>query len=102
MNKDSYFNGSAIQLFGWELLAGILTAVTFGICFPWAICLLINWRVNHTVINGKKLYFDGNPYELFGYWIIWLALTIITFGIYGFWVKVSMMKWEAKHIHFED
>ena len=100
--EKSYFDGKLIQLIGWRLLGGILTAVTFGICFPWAMCMIYSWETKHTVINGKRLSFDGTGIQLFGTWMKWLALCIITLGIYSFWVAIDLKKWQTKHTYFRD
>ena len=100
MKNESYFDGGLFQLIGWKLLGGLITLITLGICYPWAICMVYNWEVKHTVIEGKRLEFDGKAIQLFGNWIKWLLLTIITFGIYGFWVGIKLKKWITKHTHF--
>lgn len=100
--EKSYFDGKLIQLIGWRLLGGFLTAVTFGICFPWAMCMIYSWETKHTVINGKRLKFDGTGIQLFGTWMKWLALCIITLGIYSFWVAIDLKKWQTKHTYFRD
>ena len=100
MERDSYFDGGLFQLLGWTLLGLIVTLLTLGICFPWAVCMKVNWEVKHTVIEGKRLAFDGSAVQLFGNWIKWLLLTIITLGIYGFWVTIKMKKWVTKHTYF--
>lgn len=99
-NNESYFDGGLLQLIGWRLLGGLITAATAGICFPWACCMVYNWEIKHTVINGRRLAFDGSAIGLFGLWIKWFFLTIITLGIYGFWVSISLKKWKTKHTHF--
>jgi len=101
-NNDSYFDGGLLQLIGWVLLGFIITFCTFGICYPWALCMIYNWETKHTVINGKRLCFNGSAIGLFGLWIKWLLLIIITFGIYSFWVSISLKKWITKHTHFLD
>ena len=93
-------DGGLLQLIGWKILGGLITTVTLGICFPWAVCMIYNWETKHTVINGKRLTFDGTALQLFGNWIKWLLLTIITLGIYGFWVSIALKKWRTKHTHF--
>ena len=99
--EKSYFDGGLSQLIGWKLLGSLITAFTFGICFPWAICMIYNWEAKHTVINGGRLKFDGKAIQLFGNWIKWALLTIITFGIYGFWVNIKLKKWKVMHTTFE-
>ena len=102
MKNESYFDGGLFQLIGWKLLGGLITLITLGICYPWAVCMVYNWEVKHTVIEGKRLEFDGKAIQLFGNWIKWLLLTIITFGIYGFWVGIKLKKWITKHTHFAE
>ena len=101
MDRNSYFDGGLFQLLGWKILGLLITIITLGICFPWAVCMTVNWEVKHTVIEGKRLAFDGRAVQLFGNWIKWLLLTIITLGIYGFWVSIKMKKWITKHTYFE-
>lgn len=99
-NTSSYFDGGLLQLIGWLILGFLVTLLTFGICFPWAYCMIYRWEADHTVINGHRLEFDGTAMQLFGSWIKWLLLTIITFGIYGFWLNIALKKWKTKHTHF--
>lgn len=100
MENNSYFDGGLLQLLGWRILGALVTAITLGICYPWAVCMVYNWEIKHTVIEGKRLRFDGTALQLFGNWIKWLLLIIITFGIYTFWVEISIKKWKTKHTHF--
>ena len=97
--EKSYFDGGLLQLIGWQILGGFLTAVTLGLCYPWAICMIYRWEAKHTVINGRRLSFNGTGAQLFGNWIKWLLLIVITCGIYSFWVAPRMYKWIASHIH---
>ena len=102
MKNESYFDGGLLQLIGWKILGGLITMITLGICYPWAVCMIYNWETKHTVIEGKRLKFTGTAIGLFGNWIKWLLLTIITFGIYGFWVNIKIKKWITKHTVFAD
>ena len=98
--KDSYFDGGLLQLLGWKILGSLITIVTLGICYPWAVCMVYNWEIKHTVVDGKRMKFDGKAIQLFGNWIKWFFLTIITIGIYGFWLDIKVKKWKTKHTHF--
>ena len=100
--EQSYFDGSLLQLIGWRLLGALVTACTFGICYPWAICMIYQWEAKHTVINGHRLTFTGTAMQLFGNWIKWLLLTFITLGIYSFWLGIKLKKWKIKHTVFAD
>lgn len=100
--EASYFDGGLLQKIGWTILGSIITFLTLGICYPWALCMLYNWKVKHTVVEGRRLSFNGTAIELFGNWIKWFLLTLITLGIYGFWVSIELDKWIAKHTHFAN
>ena len=100
--EKSYFDGGLLQLIGWQILGGLVTVLTLGICYPWAVCMIYRWEAKHTVINGRRLRFDGTAVQLFGSWIKWLCLTIITLGIYGFWLNIKLIQWKTKHTVFAD
>lgn len=100
--EKSYFDGGLLQLIGWQILGALVTTLTFGICYPWAICMIYRWEAKHTVINGRRLKFTGTATQLFGNWIKWLLLTLITLGIYSFWLNIKLMQWKTKHTVFAD
>ena len=100
--EKSYFDGGLLQLIGWQILGGLVTAITLGICYPWAVCMIYRWEAKHTVINGRRLKFDGTAAQLFGNWIKWILLTIITLGIYSFWLNIKLIQWKTKHTVFAD
>ena len=100
--EKSYFDGGLLQLIGWQILGGLVTVLTLGVCYPWAVCMIYRWEAKHTVINGRRLRFDGTAVQLFGSWIKWLCLTIITLGIYGFWLNIKLIQWKTKHTVFAD
>ncbi len=99
---ESYFDGGLFQMIGWRIVGILVTIGTLGICFPWACCMIYDWEVRHTVINGKRLSFDGKAIQLFGNWLKWLLLTIITLGIYSFWLTIALKKWKTKHTYFNE
>lgn len=102
MTGNSYFDGGLLQLIGWKILGAIITTITLGICYPWAVCMVYDWETKHTVVDGKRLRFDGSAVGLFGNWIKWLLLTIVTLGIYSFWLNIALKKWKTKHTHFAN
>lgn len=98
--NNSYFDGGLFQLICYRIAGIFITVFTFGICAPFAICMVYNWEIKHTVIDGKRLQFDGTAIGLFGNWLKWLVLIFLTLGIYGFWVAIAVKKWKTKHTHF--
>ena len=100
--EQSYFDGGLLQLICWQILGALITVLTLGICYPWAICMIYRWEAKHTVINGHRVKFTGTALQLFGNWIKWLLLTIITLGIYSFWLNIKLTKWKTKHTVFAD
>lgn len=96
----SYFDGGLLSYIGWSILGALVTVFTLGICYPWALCMVYGWKINHTVVEGRRLQFNGTAIGLFGNWIKWFLLCIITVGIYSFWLFISLEKWKAKHTTF--
>ncbi len=54
---ESRFDGRLLQLWGWTLLCALITAVSFGICYPWALCLMKKWETKHMIVDGRRLVF---------------------------------------------
>ncbi len=100
--KESYFDGGLLSYIGWVILGALITFFTLGICYPWALCMIYGWKINHTVINGKRLKFTGSAIGLFGNWVKWFLLTIITLGIYSFWIFIKLEQWKTEHTMFEE
>lgn len=100
LDYDSYFDGSLLQLVCWSIIGFAMVVCSFGILYPWTLCLVYGWETNHTVINGRRLKFTGNPVSLFANFIKWWLLTVITLGIYGFWLGIAIKKWKAKNTTF--
>lgn len=98
--RNSFFDGGVLEYLGWWILGTVITAITFGICYPWALTMIYGWKINHTVIDGHRMQFSGSAVGLFGNWIKWFLLTLITFGIYGFWVHIKLEDWKAKNTRF--
>ena len=100
------FSGTAWGLFGQLFVSYLLTAVTFGLYFPWLICRLQRWsaeNINLVDSQGNKvtMRFTGTGGELFGAFIGGMFLTVITCGLYGFWFMVNMVKFFSDHTEGE-
>ena len=102
IRTDSYFDGKFIEYLGYKILALLISLVSIGIAKPWADKILLEYQINHTVYNGKRLKFEGKGTSLFVLRFKWILFTIITLGIYYIWVPLNMEKWIASNTHFED
>ena len=95
------FEGSAATFIGTALLGVLLTVISFGICYPFAVVLMQRWRAKHSLIDGKRLVFTGSAWGLLGRWLLWLALIMLTFGIYLLWVGPRVQRWKWENTDFE-
>lgn len=95
------FDGGAATFVGTALLGLLITVVTLGICYPFALVLMERWRAKHTTVDGDRLKFVGSATGLFGRWLLWLLLIIVTLGIYSFWVVPRITRWRVEHRVYE-
>jgi uncharacterized membrane protein YjgN (DUF898 family) len=95
------FDGGAGTYFGTSLLALLITVLTLGICYPFALVLMQRWKAKHSYIDGQRLQFTGSAWGLFGNWLKWLLLCIVTLGIYSFWVRPRLERWKWENTGFE-
>ncbi len=100
VTKRFTFDGGAGTYVGTALLGALVTIVTLGICYPFALVLVERWRCKHTFIDGQQLVFNGSGIGLFGHWIKWFLLTVITIGIYAFWVAPRLQAWKTVNTGF--
>jgi len=96
------FDGGVATFWGTAILAALITMITLGICYPYALVLMQRWQAKHTFIQGRQLVFTGTGIGLFGLWIKWFLLCIITLGIYSFWVVPRLQQWIVEHTDFAD
>jgi uncharacterized membrane protein YjgN (DUF898 family) len=88
------FDGGAATYFGTAVLGILITVLTLGICYPFAVVLHERWRAKHSYIEGRQLVFTGTAWALFGNWLKWWLLVIVTVGIYSFWVVPRLHRWK--------
>lgn len=94
------FDGGAGTYLGTAILGALITLLTVGICYPFALVLMERWRCKHTYIDRQQLIFTGSAVGLFGRCILWLFLTIITVGIYLFWVAPKLQQCKTVNTDF--
>lgn len=51
---NSYFNGMLSGLILNRLVAIILTVMTAGLCYPFALVMMKKWEIKHTIYRRKK------------------------------------------------
>jgi uncharacterized membrane protein YjgN (DUF898 family) len=96
-----HFDGGVATYWGTALLGALITVLTLGICYPFALVLKERWRAKHSYIAGQRLVFIGSAIGLFGTWIKWLLLIVITIGIYLFWVGPRIARWKWEHTDYD-
>ena len=94
---ESLFDGTLGSWIGVNIIGFLISLLTLGLGAPWTISKIYGWKINHTIIHGRRLKFTGTGWGLFGTWIKWLLLCIITAGIYSFWVMIDLEKWKVKN-----
>ena len=97
-SKPSYFDGRFIQYLGWNLLGGLVTLLSLGICYPLWYGWVVKWECKHTVICGYRQVFDGKAGSLIPRWMLWELLTILTLTIFGWWTPIRLRRWKVKRI----
>ena len=58
-SKNFWFGGGAGSYILTALISWFITLISFGLAYPWALCMFHKWRTEHTTINGKRLKFNG-------------------------------------------
>lgn len=101
-NRQFDFDGGASTYVGTALLAWLITLVSFGILFPYALVLRQRWMMKHAYIDGHQMAFTGSAAGLFGNWIKWLLLSVVTIGIYLLWVGPRIRKWVWQNTSFAE
>jgi uncharacterized membrane protein YjgN (DUF898 family) len=91
------FDGGAGNYLGVSIVGFLITLFSLGLLFPLAYVMRLRWRVEHTVIEGRRLRFTGTGLGLFRMWLKSWFFVVITLGIYGFWVRPRLERWACAH-----
>ena len=102
MDTKFEFRGSGFGYIWLMLWTAIVTALTFGLFFPWSYSALLRWNKSNTYIGGRQLAFTGSGFGLIGHWLIILFLLVITFGLYTPWAYCQIKRWETENSAFAD
>ena len=100
-NQEGFkFTGGAANYLGTIIVASLLTLVTFGICYPFALVMIERWKADNSTIDGRRIQFIGTGIGLFGLWIKWMLLCLVTVGIYSLWIAPKIQKWKWENLRF--
>lgn len=94
------FEGKGGEFFVLCLVQGLLTAITFYIYMPWAICKFDKYFADNFVARAEdgteyRLRFDGTGGDLFVTGLVQGLLTAITLYIYMPWAICKMRQWKT-------
>jgi uncharacterized membrane protein YjgN (DUF898 family) len=96
------FKGSGGGFFWLMIWTCILTVLTLGIFFPWAVASIQSWIQKNTYIDGKRLCFKGSGAGFFGNWLLIVILSFITIGIYIPWGVCRLQRWITNNTYYAD
>ena len=79
---DRYFSyhGSGAELFKIFFVNALLTAITFGIYFPWAKAKVLSYHLSTLEFKGNRFAFHGTGKEMFKGFIKAYLIFIVLFG----------------------
>ncbi|MCL2503680.1 MAG: YjgN family protein [Coriobacteriia bacterium] len=101
-NHNSKFDAGLFSYVWLLIWTGTVNLITLGLAYPWMTCAQYGWRIEHTIVSGKRLRFDGQGHQLFGMWIKWWLLSVVTLGIYAIWVPIKVEQWRVAHTYLEQ
>lgn len=91
------FRGSGLGYIWLLIWTTVLSFITGGIFFPWAISAQLRWIAANTFLNGRPLQFVGTGLGFFFQWLLILIPTLITLGIYAPWGYCRFKRWELEN-----
>lgn len=96
MQRRIQFTGTGGGLLVRFLGGMILTAITFGLYYPWFLIMLWKYVARNTALNSEtgpvKFEFTGSGGKFFLTFLGGYLLTLLTLGIYGSWFMCNMMR----------
>jgi len=103
MPKGNFeFKGTGLGFLWLYIWTCVLTLLTIGLFFPWAMSATQTWIAKNTYVDGKQCTFKGTGVGFFGNWLLILILTLITIGIYAPWGYCRVKKWIVNNTYFAE
>jgi uncharacterized membrane protein YjgN (DUF898 family) len=96
------FDGDVTGYLGTRLAALLLTGLTVGFGFPYALVLVQRWNARHLVLGGSRMVFAGRPRDLLREWVVWWPCVLLTLGIYAFAVFPRVISWVWEHTDYQS
>ncbi len=87
------FDGDVTGFLATRIAALLITLLTLGFGFPYALVLVKRWDARHTLLGGQRLVFTGRADDLLPQWMRWWPLVVLTVGVYGFAVFPRVIRW---------
>jgi tetratricopeptide (TPR) repeat protein len=100
--KRVNFTGTGGQLFGLILVHFILlTILTLGLYWPWAMCRFFRWRAQHTLVGNRTSQFTGSGIGFLLFCLVHLLiLPLLTLGLYYFYGLYRVYAWREQHTRY--
>jgi len=96
------FKGNGGELFCVFFVQGILTLITLGVYYPWAMVKIIKYFADCLTLEGKKFKFEGSGGEFFCIIFVNILLITITLGIYYPFALLKIRKYYTENISLEE
>jgi len=96
------FKGDGLGFLWLLIWTTVVTAITWGLFFPWAFSAQMRWITSNTFVEGRKLSFKGTGLGFFGTYLLIIIFTVITFGIYAPWGSCKFFRWMADNTDFAE
>lgn len=94
------FDGDVTGYLATRLAAALITVLTLGFGFPYALVLVQRWNARHLVLGGSRVVFGGRASDLLRDWVVWWPCVLLTLGFYAFAVFPRVIRWVWDHTDY--
>ena len=96
------FEGDGGKLFSLFFIQGLLTVITCGIYYAWAMAKILDYLTDCVSLDSKKFKFTGKGADIFSLFLIQGILTVVTCGIYAPFATLKIRKFFTEHVTLDD